>query len=128
VQTRDLSFGGIGFLQTSARGEPRREDRFMVKLPRAKCSVLLLCKTTFCRKLVDDLYMVGAEFQGVLESEREPRCMGSIGGEAKMGGEEAAAGQGHAELGAIKAVEGEIVTIGDGDCVRSVKKAVSSRP
>jgi hypothetical protein len=58
--TRDLSFKGIGLLQSrqSARG-----SQFVITLPKKDGeSASILCMVLYCRVLADGIYNVGAEF------------------------------------------------------------------
>jgi len=61
--TRDISFVGIGLLQSKrvALG-----DRIVVRLPRGTRDALFVhCKVQHVRPLADGLYVIGAEFAGM---------------------------------------------------------------
>jgi hypothetical protein len=59
--TRDVSFKGIGLLQSR---QPPRGSQFVVTLPkRGGESMSILCTVMYCRVLADGIYNVGAAFQ-----------------------------------------------------------------
>ena len=64
--TRDLSFKGIGLLQSK---QSPRGSQFVIELPRrdADAPLSLLCMVMFCRELAEGLYNVGASFNEVYD-------------------------------------------------------------
>jgi hypothetical protein len=58
--SRDVSMGGVGLCQTLRM--PLNET-FLIALPTGKDEIILVCRTTYCRRLADGLYCVGAEFE-----------------------------------------------------------------
>src|SRR5690349_11213074 len=58
--TRDLSFKGIGLLQSK---QSPRGSQFVITLPRKDGeSMSILCTVMYCRVLADGIYNVGAAF------------------------------------------------------------------
>jgi hypothetical protein len=57
--TRDISVNGLGLLQFSAMA---RGDSFLACLPLGKDELLVKCTTTFCRRLAEGIFGIGAEF------------------------------------------------------------------
>jgi hypothetical protein len=67
--TRDISFTGIGLLNTIPM---EKETLFVIRFPRLnKASLLVLAKVMHCRQLADSLYAIGAEYVEVMESEHQ---------------------------------------------------------
>jgi hypothetical protein len=65
--TRDISFGGLGLMQSLVA---EQGGRLLVRLPRGeKAALMMVCATTHCRVLADGLYGVGVEF--LLEADVE---------------------------------------------------------
>jgi len=57
--TRDISVNGVGLLQFTAMS---RGDVFLACLPLGKEELLVKCTTTFCRRLAEGIFGIGAEF------------------------------------------------------------------
>ena len=78
--TRDLSFKGIGLLQsrTAARG-----SQFVITLPKPDGeSMSLLCTVMYCRALADGIYNIGASFNRTYDFNAPPavQLRGGAGG------------------------------------------------
>ena len=58
--TRDISFVGVGLMQSKAL---EQGQQIIVRLPRGtRAALIMLCVVMYTRPLADGLYVVGAEF------------------------------------------------------------------
>lgn len=74
--TRDISFVGVGVLQSKLLAEGQQ---IVVRLPRgAKPALFMLCVVMHIRLLADGLYVVGAEFLNVA-SIKDEQLLGKLG-------------------------------------------------
>jgi len=65
AMSRDVSMTGIGLCQATKFAP---NEAFLISVPCAKQQMVIVCRVTFCRLLVDGIYWIGAQF----ESEAAP--------------------------------------------------------
>jgi hypothetical protein len=67
--TRDLSFRGVGLLQSCPAAQGWR---FVIVLPKAGTPLSVLCTVLRCRPIADGMYMIGAAFDDVFDFDKSP--------------------------------------------------------
>jgi hypothetical protein len=69
--TRDISVNGIGLLQALPL---TRGDTFLAAFPLGKEEMVVKCKATFCRRLAEGIFGIGAEFAAKVDPVAMPNA------------------------------------------------------